>query len=103
MMIQDQIPTGSNYRFPRANYYNFTAKKAQPSSNNQQLDLADPHSKLLFIGKSLQKLNEYQFLGIRYVQDYLLALYRRNRSINTIRTKFDAMCRSRNSFDSGIS
>jgi integrase/recombinase XerD len=50
-----------------------------------------PQSKLLFIGKTLQRLVENQLTGIGYVQDYLLAQYRRNRSFNTLRTNFCAI------------
>ncbi len=87
-MIQYQQSTRLNYRPSRDNYYNITPKSAEPAAYGKPLGLFNPHSKLLFIQRSLQKLSDYQLVGIPYVQDYLLSQYRRNRSINTIRTNF---------------
>ncbi len=90
-MIQIQESSRLNYRPSRDKYYNITSKSAEPAAYGKPLRLFNPRSKLLFIKKSLQKLSEYQLIGIPYVQDYLLAQYRRNRSINTIRANFGSI------------
>ena len=87
-MIQSQESTRLNYRPSRDNRYNITSKSTEPAGYGKPLGLFNPHSKLLLIKKSLQKLSDYQLIGIPYVQEYLLSQYRRNRSINTIRTNF---------------
>ncbi len=87
-MIQSQESTRLNYRPSRDNYYNLISKSAEPANYDKPLKSYNPRSKLLLIKKSLQKLSDYQLIGIPYVQEYLLSQYRRNRSINTIRTNF---------------
>jgi len=90
-MIQSQESTRLNYRPSRDNYCNITSKSAEPAGYGKPLGLFNPHSKLLLIKKSLQKLSDYQLIGIPYVQEYLLTQYRRNRSINTIRANFGSI------------
>lgn len=90
-MIQDQVSSDYNYHSSRVNFYNITAKKTEPSSDGLPLELYNPRSKLQYIGKALQKLTEQQLRGHPYVQEYLLAQYRRNRSLNTIRANFGSI------------
>ena len=90
-MIQAQTSTGFNYPPSQARFFNNAPKKSGPTENDLQLELSNPHSKLLFIGRSLQKLTDHNLIGIPHVRDYLLAQYRRNRSINTIRTNFGSI------------
>ena len=90
-MIQDQVSLGYNYHPSRVSFYNITAKGAEPAANDLPFDLYNSRCKLQYIGNSLQKVTEQQLVGLSYVQEYLLAQYRRNRSINTIRTNFGAI------------
>jgi len=90
-MIQEQVSSGNNYQPWRDSFYNIDAKRTEPSLDDLPLELSNPHSKLLYIGKSLQKLADHGLFGIQYVQDYLLTQYRRNRSISTIRTNFGSI------------
>jgi integrase/recombinase XerD len=90
-MIQEQVSSGNNYQPWPVSVYNIDAKRTEPSLDNLSLELSNPHSKLLYIGKSLQKLADHGLFGIQYVQDYLLTQYRRNRSISTIRTNFGSI------------
>lgn len=85
-MIYNQESSRLNYRPLRDNYYNLISKSPDPSADGKPLELFNPHSKLLFIQRSVQKLSDCQLIGIPYVQEYLLSQYRQNRSINTIRT-----------------
>jgi len=87
-MIQDQISSGYNYHPSRVSFYSLTAKRAEPSLESLPYESVNRHSKLEYIAKCLQKITEQQLLGFSYVQDYLLAQYRRNRSFNTIRANF---------------
>jgi integrase/recombinase XerD len=90
-MIQDQTSTSYNHHPSRVNFFNITANRAEPSTDNYWSESPNPHSKLQYIGKSLQKFAEEQLIGLPYVQTYLLAQYRRNRSINTIRANFGSI------------
>ena len=90
-MIQDQVSSGHNYHPSQASVYNITAKRAEPATNDLPLELSNPNFKLEYIGKSLHKFAEEQLIGLPYVQAYLLAQYRRNRSINTIRANFGSI------------
>ena len=90
-MIQEQVSSSYKYQPSQISFYNNYAKRADPSSANLSLEPSNPHSKLLYIGKSLQRLADHDLFGIRYVQEYLLAQYRRNRSISTIRTNFGSI------------
>ncbi len=90
-MIQDQISTSYNYHPSRVNFFNISANRVEPSADNHCSESPNPHSKLQYIGKSLQKFAEEQLIGLPYVQAYLLAQYRRNRSINTIRANFGSI------------
>ena len=90
-MIIEQVSSRSKLYFSQNHYSNFNPKATTPVVDDQPPHLTLPHSKLLFINKALQKFYDHQLLGTQYVQEYLLALYRRNRSINTIRTYFIAI------------
>lgn len=90
-MIQEQLSSGPNYQPPRSNFYNVNSKRTEPSFEKLSLELSKPHSKLLFIGKSLQKLADHNLFAIQHVQEYLLTQYRRNRSIRTIQTNFGSI------------
>jgi len=90
-MIQDQVSSSYNYHPSRVSFYNLTPKRVEPSLDSLPYESVNPHSKLEYIAKSLQKITEQQLLGLSYVQDYLLAQYRRNRSINTIRANFGSI------------
>ena len=91
VMILEQVPSRSKRHFSRNHFSDFTLKPAASISDDWPPHLTHPHSKLLFINKALNKFCDHQLLGTPYVQEYLLALYRRNRSINTIRTYFIAI------------
>lgn len=90
-MIQDQTTPSYQYPPSRVSFFNITAKSADPAKNDRPLELSNPRSKLFFIGKSLQKLTDYQLIGIQYVREYLMAQYRRNRSISTIQVNFGSI------------
>jgi site-specific recombinase XerD len=90
-MIQEQVSSEHNYQPSRSNFYNINTKRAEPSFENLSLELSQPHSKLLFIGKSIQKLADHNLFAIQHVQEYLLTQYRRNRSIRTIQTNFGSI------------
>jgi integrase/recombinase XerD len=85
-MILEQTPSRSNRHFPRNHYSVFVAKASTLLSDDGQPHISHQHSKLLFINKTIQKFYDHQLFGTQYVQDYFMALYRRNRSFNTIRT-----------------
>lgn len=84
-MNLDKVSSKSKHYFPRIF---FTPKTSTPVSDDRQPHLTHANSKLLFINKALQKFSDHHLLGIQYVQEYLFALYRRNRCINTIRGYF---------------
>lgn len=90
-MIFEQVTSRPKRHFPRNHFSDFTPKTALPLADDRPTHLTPSHSKLLLINKALQKFNDNQLLGSHYVQEYLLAQYRRNRSINTIRTYFGAI------------
>jgi integrase/recombinase XerD len=90
-MIQDRVPANYHYHDSQISFYNITSKWTEPSPDAPPLELSNPRSKLQYIGKSLQKLTEQQLSGLPYVQAYLLAQYRRNRSFNTIRANFGSI------------
>lgn len=90
-MIQEQVSSGYHYQPSQGSFYNINAKRTDPSLENLPLELSSPHSKLLYIGKSLQKLADHDLFGIQHVQEYLLTQYRRNRSIRTIQTNFGSI------------
>ena len=90
-MILEQVPSRSKRHFSQNQFSNFTAKPSTSISDEWPPHLIHPRSKLLLINKILQKFDDHQLLGTPYVQEYLMALYRRNRSINTIRTYFIAI------------
>lgn len=62
----------------------FIPKTPPPVADDQQIHLPQSHSNLLFIGKCLQKFSDNRLFGGKFVQEYLLTQYRRNRSISTI-------------------
>jgi len=90
-MNLEQVPSRSKPHFSRNLFSGFAPKPAAFVADDWPPHLTHPHSKLQFINKALQKFCDHQLFGTRYVQDYLLAQYRRNRSINTIRTYFCAI------------
>ena len=90
-MIQEQISTGYHYQPSKVSSYHIDEKRNESSLDNLPLELSNPHSKLLYIGKSLQKLADHELFGMQYVKDYLLTQYRLNRSISTIRTNFSSI------------
>jgi len=90
-MILEQVPSKSKHHFSRNHFSSFDPKTAVSVADDRLELLIHPHSKLLLINKSLQKICDHQLLGAHYVQEYLLCQYRRNRSINTIRTYFCAI------------
>jgi integrase/recombinase XerD len=91
VMILEQIPSRSKQHFSRNHFSGFNPKTTASSADDRPDYLTHPHSRLLFINKALNKFYNHQLLGTQYVQDYLLAQYRRNRSINTLRANFDAI------------
>ncbi|MFC1798633.1 tyrosine-type recombinase/integrase [Thermodesulfobacteriota bacterium] len=90
-MILEQIPSKSKRHLSRNHFRNFVPKATASLVDEMPIHLILPRSKLLLINKSLQKFCDHQLIGTQYVQEYLLAQYRRNRSINTIRTYFCAI------------
>jgi len=90
-MIQHQESPRLNYRPSRTNFHNYTKEGFATDRPEEPLHIYDPRPKLTLIEKSLQKLADKQLMGHKYVQEYLLAQYRRNRSINTIRASFDSI------------
>jgi len=90
-MILEQVPSKSKRHFSRNHFGHFDSQTAVSVADDRPAHLTRPHSKLLLINKALQKFYDHQLLGAQYVQEYLLAQYRRNRSINTIRTYFCAI------------
>jgi integrase/recombinase XerD len=90
-MNLEQVPTRSKRHFSRNLFSGFAPEPAASVADDWPPHLTHPHSKLLFINKALEKFCDHQLFGTRYVQDYLLTLYRRNRSISTIRTYFGAI------------
>ena len=90
-MILEQVPSKSKRHFSRNHFSSFDSKTAVSIVDDRPELLIHTHSKLLLINKSLQKFCDHQLLGAQYVQEYLLAQYRRNRSINTVRTYFCAI------------
>lgn len=90
-MILEQVPSRSKLQFLRSHFSDFVPKTVTSVADDSPSHLTHPHSKLIFINKALKKFRDHHLLGTQYVQDYLLAQYRRNRSINTIRTYFTAI------------
>jgi len=90
-MILEQVPSKSKRHFSQNHFSHFDSQTAVSVADDRPTRLTRPHSKLLLINKALQKFYDHQLLGAQYVQEYLLAQYRRNRSINTIRTYFCAI------------
>ena len=84
-MILEQAPFSPNRFFPRNHYPGFVPKPATPSTDEAPPHITQQQSKLQFINKTLQKFHDRELIGTQYVQDYFMALYRRNRSFNTIR------------------
>ena len=89
-MITNQESPQAIFRPLRSNYYNIPRNDGA-TDLDKPLEIYKPRPKLVFIERSLQKLADKQLMGHQYVQDYLLAQYRRNRSINTIRASFDSI------------
>ena len=90
-MIHEQVPQRVR-RQPTQNHYDGSVPKTPaPVADQWPSHLIQPHSKLLFINKVLDKFCGHQLLGTQYIHDYLLAQYRRNRSINTLRASSDAL------------
>lgn len=90
-MIQDQITPSYGYHPARSNFYNLALTRTGRSSNDPAIELSHPHAKLEYIGTSLQKVTDQRLLGGAYVEEYLLAQYRRNCSLNTIRANFGSI------------
>ena len=89
-MISNQESPQTIFRPLRSNYYNIP-RNTGTTYLDKPSEIYNPHPKLVFIERVLQKLVNKQLMGYQYVQDYLLAQYRRNRSINTIRASFDSI------------
>ena len=89
-MIPNQKSPQTNYRILRSNYYNIP-RSAEATDLDKPLEIYNPRPKLALIERSLKRLANNHFIGLQYVQDYLLSQYRRNRSINTIRASFDSI------------
>ena len=63
-MIQDQVSTSYNYYPSRFNFFNITANRVEPPEDSHRSEFSNPHSKLQYIGKSLQKFSEEQLTGL---------------------------------------
>jgi len=73
-MIPSQESTRLNYQSSRDNYFNITSKSTEPAGYGKPLGLFNPRSKLLFIQRSLQKLSDYQLIGIPDQRQLLFSL-----------------------------
>ena len=87
-MNQEQVHLRSKSYYPRNHFSDFNPNTVRSSDDGRLNYLIDPHSRLLFINKALNKFCNHQLLATQYVKDYLFAQYRRNRSINTLRANF---------------
>lgn len=90
-MIIEQVSPRSEHYFSKNHFNVFSPETASPVEGDWPPHLTPPYSKLLFISKALKKFCDHRLIGARYVQDYLLAQYRRNRSINTMFANFHAL------------
>jgi site-specific recombinase XerD len=90
-MIARQQSSPVNYRYSRASYYSTNPKNTELACDGDAPEIFSPRSKLVYIQRSLQKLSDQQLIGVGYVRDYLLSQYRRNLSLNTIRTNFGSI------------
>jgi len=89
-LLDNDYPKRSAINFV-GNHYNLSKEKFYSGRYEDPLEIYDPRPKLVLIERSLQKLADKELIGRQYAQDYLLAQYRRNRSINTIRSSFDSI------------
>jgi integrase/recombinase XerD len=90
-MIIQQVSPRSEHHFLQNHFSVFPLETAAPVAGDGPDHLTPPYSKLLFINKALKKFCDHNLIGARYVQDYFLAQYRRNRSINTMLANFYAL------------
>jgi site-specific recombinase XerD len=90
-MILEQAPQSTKHRSTPNYYPGSIPETPAPGPGERPAPAVQPHSKLLFINKVLQKFCSHQLLGIEYIQDYLLNQYRHNRSYNTLKTSSGAL------------
>lgn len=90
-MILEQTPSRLRRHYSKNHFSGFPPKTAGFFPDDRPNQLGPSHSKLLLIQKSLKKFYDHQLVGIQYVQEYLFTQYRRNRSINTMRSNFSAI------------
>lgn len=84
-MITCQIPSKTPHYFSRGQYRGLIPKANVSVPDDISPIVTQSYSKFQFISKALQKFADHQLFGSQWVQEYLMALYRRNRSFNTIR------------------